>query len=81
MIKHTTIPVTGGLYWYYAEGKDPNRPEPVLIDLVRYGENTFKGFNGRTQSWLRSGEYLIGPQQPPTNTVDVQHNTANISSY
>lgn len=65
MDKHNEIPNVDGLYWYYEDSKDPNSPEPVLIDQVRYGEGKFKSFNGRTQSWVRDGEYLIGPQQPP----------------
>lgn len=59
MKKHSEIPSTKGLYWYFENGKD--QPEPVLVDHDRY-VNCFKGFNGRQQSWLREGEYLEGPQ-------------------
>lgn len=58
----TEIPNIDGLFWYYVPGKEP---EPVLIDVSRYGAGQFAGFNGRRQSWLREREYLIGPQLPP----------------
>lgn len=50
-----------GLYWYMAPGQEP---EPVLINRARYSER-FKAFNGREQAWLRDGETLNGPIQPP----------------
>ncbi len=50
-----------GLYWYLVPGE---APEPVLIERARYGDR-FKAFNGREQSWLRDGERLVGPVEPP----------------
>lgn len=62
MQKHTSIPTVDGLYWYFEQGKP--EPRPVLIDQNRYGSK-FKSFNGAEQSWLREGEYLLGPQPSP----------------
>lgn len=56
------IPSEDGLYWYWAN--DAALPEPVLINRTKYNQS-FKGFNGRLQSWLRDGEYLEGPQPLP----------------
>ncbi|MFL1449252.1 hypothetical protein ACI77O_12725 [Pseudomonas tritici] len=63
MKKHTTIPDAAGLYWYFA--KDEERARPVFVDHSRW-KDCFKSFNGSQQSWLRDGEYLIGPQPAPT---------------
>jgi hypothetical protein len=60
--KHTSIPTTDGLYWYFELGQD--EPRPVMINKDRWGES-FKSFNGAQQSWLRNGEYLLGPQPTP----------------
>ncbi|MAA93994.1 MAG: hypothetical protein CML22_06740 [Rheinheimera sp.] len=57
-----TIPDIDGLYWYIVPGQ---KPEPVLVDVERYGSGKFAGFNGRKQSWLRDNEYLVGPQLAP----------------
>lgn len=65
MEKHTEIPGIDGLYWYYPVNASTGTPEPVLIDQGRYGVGKFKGFNNRLQSWMRDGEYLVGPQLPP----------------
>lgn len=62
MLKHDTIPLDSGLFWYFEKGK--NAPEPVLLDAEKHPK-VMKGFNGRRQDWMRSGEYLIGPQTPP----------------
>jgi len=51
-----------GLYWYYENGVDA--PRPVMITKAKWG-NRFKSFNGSEQSWLRDGEYLVGPQPTP----------------
>lgn len=59
---HFHIPSEDGLYWYWAN--DAASPEPVLINRAKYNQS-FKGFNGRLQSWLRDGEYLEGPQTLP----------------
>lgn len=59
--KHHKIPLTDGLYWYVTP---KNEPEPVVIDVCRYGDGYFKGYNGRRQSWLRDDEYLVGPVPP-----------------
>ncbi len=67
MDKHTEIPSINGLYWYYESGQCTDNPEPVKIYVGRYGKGNFKGFNGRTQSWMREGEFLVGPQLPPAN--------------
>lgn len=56
------IPSIDGLYWYIVPGK---KPEPVCVDIARYGAGKFAAFNGRKQAWLRDNEYLIGPQTPP----------------
>ncbi|AIW22348.1 hypothetical protein F0267_01520 [Vibrio coralliilyticus] len=63
MIKHDTIPLETGLFWYFENGKDS--PEPVYLDAIKHPK-AMKGFNGRRQDWLRSGEYLLGPQTPPS---------------
>ena len=63
MEKFTRVPEISGLFWYFEQGKEI--PRPVLIDLEKYGVK-FKSFNGAEQSWLREGEYLIGPQPAPT---------------
>jgi hypothetical protein len=61
--RHTTIPAVDGLYWYHSlEGQ----PEPVLIHQARY-PNRFKAFNGREQTWLRTGEFFTGPVPPPAD--------------
>lgn len=64
MNKFIKIPLVNGLYWYYANGC---APEIVKIDIERYGEGKFKCFNNAVQSWMREGEYLIGPQPAPEN--------------
>lgn len=69
LLPHSLLRVTqlaaapDGLYWYMVPGKDP---EPVLIDRARYADR-FKAFNCREQSWLREGEYLLGPVAPPAD--------------
>ncbi|WP_323946680.1 hypothetical protein [Aeromonas hydrophila] len=67
MEKFTEIPNIDGLFWYYELVKGEVKVEPVLIDQERYGSGKFKGFNGRLQSWIRKGDYLVGPQMPPSN--------------
>ncbi|MBK6616405.1 hypothetical protein [Ottowia sp.] len=62
MVKHEAIPTQDGLYWYFATGEA--EPAPVLVNHARYG-NSLKAFNGSLQSWLRKGEYLLGPVAPP----------------
>lgn len=62
MQKHTAIPEGEGLYWYYEKGTE--QPRPVFVDHARW-KDCFKSFNGSQQSWLREGEYLIGPQPAP----------------
>lgn len=62
MKNFTTIPDIDGLYWYIVPGE---KPEPVEINVARYGAGKFAGFNGRRQSWLQKREYLMGPQLPP----------------
>jgi hypothetical protein len=62
MEKHTEIPTKDGLYWYYEQGE--KEPRPIQIDQGRYGRK-FKSFNGSEQSWVRPGEYFIGPLQAP----------------
>jgi hypothetical protein len=59
--KHTSIPSEEGLYWYFENGSEPR---PVMINPARW-LGKFKSFNGAEQSWLRDGEYLIGPQSAP----------------
>ncbi len=54
-----SIPTERGVYWYFAKGAQ--EPEPVLVAPERY-PGCLKAFNGREQSWLRDGEYLLGPQ-------------------
>lgn len=60
--KHTSIPDADGLFWYFAL----NKPEPraVQMNRARWGAK-FKSFDGLEQSWLREGEYLLGPVEPP----------------
>lgn len=58
----TGIPSIEGLFWYYA--KDASEPEPVAINPARWGV-TIKSFSGKEQSWMRDGEYLVGPQPTP----------------
>ncbi len=70
MERFTEIPNIDGLFWYCAPGKEP---EPVVIDVSRYGAGKFAGFNGRKQSWLREHEYLIGPQIPPIATQEIDY--------
>lgn len=60
------MPTDDGLYWYWAN--DAALPEPVLINRTKYSQS-FKGFNGRLQSWLRDGEYLEGPQPLPVKQL------------
>lgn len=60
--KHTTIPTMAGLYWYFEEGEA--QPRPVMINPERWGK-WFKSFSGAEQSWMREGEYLLGPQPAP----------------
>nr|WP_073937567.1 hypothetical protein [Pseudomonas aeruginosa] len=62
MQKHTALPVADGLYWYFENGESV--PHPVMINKERWGQS-MKSFNGAQQSWLREGEYLIGPQPAP----------------
>lgn len=67
MKRFDKIPVgVSGLFWYYANGKD--EPEPVLLDEKSH-PGAMKGFNGRKQSWMRDGEYLVGPQLPSARTA------------
>lgn len=64
---HTSIPSEEGLYWYFGNGADPR---PVMINPSRW-VGRFKSFNGAEQSWMREGEYLMGPQGAPVaNTHD-----------
>ncbi|CAH1592994.1 hypothetical protein FWP33_16990 [Vibrio parahaemolyticus] len=63
MVKHETIPMLTGLFWYFENGKES--PEPVYLDENKH-PRTMKGFNGRRQDWMRDGEYLLGPQTPPS---------------
>jgi len=60
--KHTSIPTERGLYYYFENGT--TEPRPVMIDPARW-EKRFKSFNGAEQTWLREGEYLLGPQPVP----------------
>lgn len=62
MDKHTSVPDVDGLYWYF-DSKE-TEPRPVMINQSRWGEK-FKSFNGAEQSWLRDGEYLLGPLPAP----------------
>lgn len=63
MKKFTKIPHDQtGLFWYFENDKE--QPEPVQLNAEKH-PGKIKGFNGRMQSWLRDGEYLIGPQLPP----------------
>lgn len=62
MEKFTKVPQIDGLFWYYENGQPEARP--VLINQARYGAK-FKSFNGAEQSFLRDGEYLVGPQPAP----------------
>lgn len=62
MEKFTSIPDIDGLFWYFEKGEP--EPRPVMINQSRWGKK-FKSFNGAEQSWLREGEYLIGPQKAP----------------
>nr|CEK42284.1 hypothetical protein PQBR57_0331 [Pseudomonas fluorescens SBW25] len=65
---HYSIPSEEGLYWYFEKGA---RPRPVMINPSKW-VGKFKSFNGAEQSWLREGEYLIGPQTAPvSNTQNV----------
>lgn len=59
--KHTCIPSEEGLYWYFEKGCIPR---PVMINPAKW-VGKFKMFNGAEQSWLRDGEYLMGPQPLP----------------
>ena len=68
MNRFDKIPVdVSGLFWDYANGQD--EPEPVLLDEKKH-PGAMKGFNGRLQAWMRDGEYLIGPQSPPSRTAE-----------
>lgn len=88
MHKHSSLPVADGLYWYFARGEE--QPRPVMIDKARWG-GSFKSFNGAQQSWLRDGEYLLGPQPVPTaqdvdvgtteQRADALHRTTDPDSY
>lgn len=60
--KFTDLPEVDGLFWYFEKGVED--PRPVMIDQARWGK-CFKSFNGAQQSWLRDGEYLLGPQPAP----------------
>jgi hypothetical protein len=62
MDKYTAVPEIDGLFWYFEQGAPG--PRPVMIDLARWGK-CMKSFNGGQQSWLRDGEYLLGPQSAP----------------
>lgn len=62
MNKYTAVPEVDGLFWYFEQ--DAPEPRPVNIDQARWGK-CFKSFNGAQQSWLRDGEYLLGPQPAP----------------
>ncbi|WP_256679121.1 hypothetical protein [Pseudomonas sp. MWU12-2323] len=62
MDKHTSVPNVDGLYWYF-DSKE-SEPRPVMINQSRWGDK-FKSFNGAEQSWLRDGEYLLGPLSAP----------------
>ncbi|WP_122378048.1 hypothetical protein [Pseudomonas cannabina] len=63
MEKFTAVPKVDGLFWYFEQGADV--PRPVLINQAKWGLK-IKSFNGSEQSWLRDGEYLIGPQPAPS---------------
>tara|TARA_Y100000780_G_scaffold119536_1_gene107814 strand:- start:360 stop:779 length:420 start_codon:yes stop_codon:yes gene_type:complete len=58
----TSIPDMDGLFWYFSN--TGAEPQPVMINRARWGRS-LKSFNGAQQSWLRDGEYLIGPQPAP----------------
>lgn len=60
--KHTAVPAEQGLYWYFENGAE--EPRPVMVNQAKW-PGKFKSFNGAEQSWLRDGEYLVGPQKPP----------------
>jgi hypothetical protein len=62
MDKFTSVPEIDGLFWYFENGV--TEPRPVLINQTKWGKK-FKSFNGAEQSWLRDGEYLVGPQPAP----------------
>ncbi len=66
MKKFSTIPAQSGLFWYYQLNNE--LPEPVLLNESQY-PGAFKGFNGRRQSWLRDGEFLVGPQPVPEQSA------------
>jgi len=63
MKKFNAVPELDGLFWYFEKGA--TEPRPVLINQAKWGLK-IKSFNGAEQSWLRDGEYLIGPQIPPS---------------
>ena len=58
MDKFTSVPEIDGLFGYFENGV--SEPLPVLINQAKWGRK-FKSFNGAEQSWLRDGEYLVGP--------------------
>lgn len=60
-MRHTKIPNIDGLFWYYSE---VGEARPVLINTAKFGTGKFKCFESGVQDWLRSGEYLVGPQAP-----------------
>ncbi|MCU9527536.1 hypothetical protein [Pseudomonas mosselii] len=62
MDKFTSVPEIDGLFWYFESGV--TEPRPVLINQAKWGKQ-IKSFNGAEQSWLRDGEYLVGPQPAP----------------
>jgi hypothetical protein len=66
MEKFTSVPEIDGLFWYFAN--DAAAPRPVQINQAKWGSK-FKSFNGAEQSWLREGEYLLGPQPAPDETL------------
>lgn len=48
-----------GVYWYIVPGKAPE------ICEKREGEDFARFINGRHQAWVKPGERLDGPIQPP----------------
>ena len=58
------MPEIDGLFWNFEN--DVSEPRPVLLNQARRVRK-FKSFNGAEQSWLRDGEYLVGPQ--PTSAA------------
>ncbi len=66
MEKFTSVPSIDGVFWYFATSAQ--EPRLVQINRAKWGIK-FKSFNGAEQSWLREGEYLLGPQLAPDESV------------